>query len=227
MCKAQTPPCVFLDRDGTIIYDKHYLSDPEEVELLPAAAEGLALLQGVGCALVVLSNQSGVGRGYFDTRSVDAVNARMAALLQAHGIQLTGVLYCPHSPQEQCYCRKPAPGLALEAARLWNLDRLLRAGHCVSVGDKMSDVRLGQKLGGQGVLVLTGKGKNAVQMPGQTSAPRDALPEHDLCHVSGHTSQRASNQDSERVAPDHIASNLHDAALWILKFWKQNSGQKL
>lgn len=179
------------------MYDKHYLRDPQEVELLPGAVEGLTLLQAAGCALVVLSNQSGVGRGYFDTACVDAVNARLDALLRQQGVRLTGILYCPHAPETQCLCRKPAPGLAHEAARRWHLESLLRAGRCVSVGDKMSDVLLGQGLGGRGVLVLTGKGAAEAQKLEQAHARDEA---------------RAA-----MPAPDYMGRDLCEAALWIEK----------
>lgn len=183
-----TAPCLFLDRDGTLIYDKHYLCDPSGVELLPHAVEGLGLLQAAGCALVVLSNQSGVGRGYFDASSVDAVNARMTELLHAQGINLTGILYCPHSPQQHCLCRKPAPGLVHEAVRRFGLEAHVRAGCFASVGDKLCDVRLAQNLGGSGVLVLSGKGQEELKKSAKSGA----------------------------CLPDHVAPDLPAAARWIL-----------
>lgn len=198
------PPCVFLDRDGTIIRDKHYLSDPDGVELLAGAVEGLALLREAGCPLVVLSNQSGVGRGYFDAACVDRVNARLADLLHAQGVHLTGMLYCPHGPDEGCLCRKPAPGMVLEAARRWNLAELVRGGRCVSVGDKPCDVRLGQGLGGRGVLVLP-PSTHSVAEASEQFRPDNVAPDH--------------------VTPDHVAPDLPDVARWILEHWQLRNGE--
>lgn len=126
---------LFLDRDGTIIEDRNFLADPAGVALLPGVAEALRALAARGWALVVISNQSGVGRGYFDRAAVDAVNARMAALLAAEGVSLDAVHYCPHAPDAGCPCRKPAPGLFLDAAR----ERHLDLPRSASIGDKPRD----------------------------------------------------------------------------------------
>jgi len=148
-------PAVFLDRDGTIIADKHYLCDPAGVELLPGAAEGLHRMSALGLPLVVVSNQSGVGRGYYDAQSVERVNTRLAELLLAHGVVLAGSYYCPHAPQQVCDCRKPAPGLALMAAH----DLCLDLGTSYVVGDKPCDVELGLAVGATALLVYGGNPK--------------------------------------------------------------------
>ena len=109
-------PAILLDRDGTIIVDRHYLSNPAEVELLPGAVAGLRRLADAGFALVVVSNQSGVARGLLTEADVAAVNARTAALLANEGIQIAGWYYCPHGPEAGCDCRKPAAGMAERAA---------------------------------------------------------------------------------------------------------------
>ncbi len=129
---------VFLDRDGTLIEDCHYLSDPDKVRLLPYTAEGLRLLRDEGFLLLVVSNQSGIGRGYFSIEQMQAVNARMEELLDEQGITLDAVYFCPHTGKETppCNCRKPAVGMAKNAQWDFSLD-LTR---CYMVGDKLSDM---------------------------------------------------------------------------------------
>ena len=107
---------VFLDRDGTLIVEKKYLSDPTDVELERGVIEGLALLQSVGWPLVVVTNQSGIGRGYFGLDAAVAVNDRIDAILREHGVVLSAWYLCPHAPEEGCRCRKPERGLADRAA---------------------------------------------------------------------------------------------------------------
>lgn len=146
---------VLLDRDGTIIFDKHYLSDPDGVELLPGAAEGLKRMQDMGFGLAVLSNQSGVGRGYFDEASVKACNRRLAELLTVYGVTIDGAYYCPHAPEEECDCRKPAPGLMEQAAQTLGFD----PRESYMIGDKAADMGVGKATGATTILVLTGKGE--------------------------------------------------------------------
>lgn len=145
---------VLLDRDGTIIEERHYLHDPDGVVLLPGALEGLRRLQAKGYPLVVLTNQSGVGRGWFEMAAVDAVHRRLEALLGAGGVHLSGIHVCPHRPEEGCGCRKPAPGLAEAAARVLGLV----PGRCVMVGDNRCDVDLARAWGCRSILVRTGHG---------------------------------------------------------------------
>jgi len=123
-----TRPAVFLDRDGTIIHEVGYLSRPEQVELLPGAIEGLQHLQQCGYALVIVSNQSGVARGYFPESAIHAVHRHLIEILEARGIHLAGMYYCPHHPEgtvqkyrKTCRCRKPEPGMVEQAVR--DLDR--------------------------------------------------------------------------------------------------------
>lgn len=146
---------LILDRDGTVIYDRHYLADPAGVELLPGAGAALARLARAGVRLHLASNQSGIGRGYFTEADQQAVHARLVELLAGHGVTLAGAVHCPHAPEEHCACRKPAPGLWLALARDWNLDPATTA----MVGDKEADVGLGLGAGlAASILVLTGKG---------------------------------------------------------------------
>ena len=135
-----------LDRDGTLIEHIPYLKDPEQVRLLPGTWEGLLSLRQQGYGLVMVSNQSGVGRGYFGVAEVEAVNARMQELLGAGGVQLDLLLYCPHAPEAGCECRKPAPGMARQASS--QLGVSLAEG--LVVGDSDCDMGLAQQLGWPG-----------------------------------------------------------------------------
>lgn len=133
----------FLDRDGTINLDYGYVGDPDRVELLPDVGQGLRLLAGAGFELVVVTNQSGVQRGYFTLARVDAVNERVRALLAAEGVSVAGFYVCPHGPEDACLCRKPLPGLAEQAFSEIALDR----DGSIMVGDKESDIEMGQAVG--------------------------------------------------------------------------------
>lgn len=145
---------VFLDRDGTIIVDKHYLSDPDKVELEHGAIAGLVKMASIGTRLIGITNQSGVARGLFDLTSVHAVNKRIDQLLEPYGISLEKWYICPHAADAGCDCRKPMPGLLLQAVRELGVDPAIS----FVVGDKLSDVALAAVVGAEGILVETGKG---------------------------------------------------------------------
>ncbi|CAO0820275.1 D,D-heptose 1,7-bisphosphate phosphatase [Desulfarculales bacterium] len=145
---------VILDRDGTIIKECNYLCNPAQVELLPGAAAGLQAMLDLGLGLVVVSNQSGLGRGYFQGADLWAVHERLRQLLAAEGIKLSGSYYCPHRPEEICGCRKPAPGLIEQAAD----DLGFEPSQCFVIGDKRCDVELGRAVGAVSILVRTGYG---------------------------------------------------------------------
>lgn len=148
-------PFVLLDRDGTLIEEKNYLCNPDEVVLLPGVGEGLAALQRAGFGLVVVTNQAGIGRGYYEKADMDAVNDRMAAYLSEYGVHLEGLFFCPHHPDAGCSCRKPRPGLILQAMQLPGFF----PDFSYVVGDKASDVDLALGVGASGILVRTGYGK--------------------------------------------------------------------
>lgn len=143
------PFLVLLDRDGTIIVDKHYLADPDGVELLPGAVEGLLRLKSAGAVFCVVTNQSGIARGYFDLETVDRIHQRLQGILAESGIRIEHFAICPHHPDEACDCRKPAPRLALECAALTGLD--LTSSWVV--GDKATDVGLADAVGARGLRV--------------------------------------------------------------------------
>jgi D-glycero-D-manno-heptose 1,7-bisphosphate phosphatase len=151
-----------LDRDGTLIVERHYLSDPDAVELLPGAAEGLRRLRDLGFGLVVVTNQSGLSRGYFDLERLGQIHARLAALLGVEGIKLDGIYVCPHLPEHGCACRKPLPGLAHRAA----LDLSFDPRSSIVVGDKRCDLELGQAIGARTFLVRTGYGADVTPPDG-------------------------------------------------------------
>jgi D,D-heptose 1,7-bisphosphate phosphatase len=147
---------VFLDRDGTLIANRHYGSAPDGIELLDGVAEGLAALRGAGYKLLLVSNQSGVARGYFDEGAVARMHDRLQRMLDRHGAALDGLEYCPHHPEgalppyaAECSCRKPAPGMLRRAARKHGVN--LSASWMV--GDIEADVEAGRRAGARTVLV--------------------------------------------------------------------------
>ncbi len=134
---------IFLDRDGTVIEECGYLRDPERVSLLPGAAEALAALAAEGWKLIVVSNQSGVGRGLISPRQMEEVQERFRAVMQQHGIPIAGTYLCTHTPEDQCRCRKPSPFLLERAAEEHGLD--LAASWMI--GDREGDILCGNNAG--------------------------------------------------------------------------------
>ena len=106
---------VLIDRDGTINVEKHYLSDPDQLELYPGIGPALKRLQDAGFGLAVLTNQSGIARGYFDLDRLTQIHDRLRALLAAEGVTVDGIYICPHGPDDDCACRKPLPGMVEQA----------------------------------------------------------------------------------------------------------------
>jgi histidinol-phosphate phosphatase family protein len=154
---------VFLDRDGTLIEDPGYLSDPAGVRLLPGAADALRALRVAGYRLVLVSNQSGIGRGYFTPAQAEAVHRRFVDELGRRGVALDDARYCPHAPDEGCSCRKPRPGLLLAATEELGLD--LEASFLV--GNSPSDIEAGRNAGCRTVLLWA-------QNPGAVHADLEA-----------------------------------------------------
>ena len=184
-------PAVLLDRDGTINEQMGYVNHLSRFHLLPGAARAIRGLNEAGLAVVVVTNQSGLARGYFPESLLEAVHAEMYRLLAQEGARLDGLYVCPHHPEAReerfrldCDCRKPRPGLLERAAAELGLD----LGRSYMVGDRWSDLRCGAAVGATTVLVLTGYGRGdaAYVGPGQS------------------------------VQPDHVAEDLEAAARWIL-----------
>jgi len=146
---------LFVDRDGTLVREVGYLDDPGRLELLPGVAAALREARAAGHPVVVVSNQSGVGRGYFPLARAHATMAELRRRLRAEGVELDAIYLCPHAPDEGCACRKPGIALLRRAADDLRLD-LTRS---VMVGDKRIDSATGQAAGGAGVLVRTGYGR--------------------------------------------------------------------
>jgi len=153
---------VFLDRDGTINVEKDYLINPEDFEFLPGVPEALKKLQNAGFLLVVVSNQSGVARGYFSLQQVEKLHSHMKSLLEPYGVSLSGIYVCPHHPTHgqgeylyDCECRKGNPGMLLKAAEDLTID--LR--HSFMIGDKLADIEAGYTAGCSTFLVRTGYGE--------------------------------------------------------------------
>lgn len=181
---------VFLDRDGTLVADAHYASRPEQIRLLPGAGAAVAALNRAGFLVVVLTNQSGVARGYFSEKNLEAMHAKLSSDLALHGARLDAVHYCPHHPDGKpgplavaCDCRKPAPGMLFRAIRELRID----PSRSYVVGDAVRDLFPGTGLPLCRLLVLTGRGRESLE-----------------------ETRRGSLQ------PDHVAQDLAAAAAWIL-----------
>ena len=156
-------PAVFLDRDGTLNIDAGYLDRKERLMLFPWSLDSVRLLRRAGYAVVVVTNQSGVGRGMIEESFVEEVHQIIQSRLVDIGEKLDGHYYCPHEPSASieafrvdCDCRKPKPGLVTRAARDLGLD----VERSIVVGDKWSDIGLAKQTGARGVLVRTGYGRS-------------------------------------------------------------------
>ena len=182
---------MFIDRDGCLTDEVGYVNHVSRTRLLPRTGEAVRRLNQAGVPAVMVTNQAGIARGYFSEDVLHAVNAEMVRQLAAQGARLDGLYVCTHHPHEgqppyraACDCRKPRPGLLQRAARELDLD--LAAS--VMVGDRISDVAVGQAVGAAGVLVLTGYGRGEW--------------EH--------------QRHEWTVKPDHVAEDLLDAVAWAL-----------
>ena len=183
-------PAVFLDRDGTLIEESGYLDRLDRLRLFPWTVDAVRLLNRAGFKVIVITNQSGIGRGLVDEPFVEATHRELRARLEAGGARVDAIYYCPHHPDAEveayrlrCDCRKPATGLFTRAIDELGLD----PARSIAVGDRWYDLEPAIALGGRGVLVRTGYGVSALARP------------------------------SERVSPAHVADNLMEATTWILR----------
>lgn len=191
---------VFLDRDGTINEEVGYLDSLDKLKIIPAAYQAVKLINLNGMKAVVITNQAGVAKGLFTEEFVHTVNNIIRSELQKHGADIDKFYYCPHHPEEgkgiyrkNCNCRKPAPGMLLSAAEDLNID-LTKS---YFIGDRFRDMETARKVGAKGVLVKTGYGEELLQDDG----PDRATPEG---------------------RPDHVAADILEAVLWILKDRKKS-----
>jgi D-glycero-D-manno-heptose 1,7-bisphosphate phosphatase len=175
---AGLAPAVLLDRDGTLIEDHGYIGHLDRMHLYPYAIEALRVLQQAGFKLVIVTNQAGVARGIFDEAFLAEAHQWLRDRCAAGGVTLDGVYYCPHHPdgrlpayRQACECRKPRPGMALQAARDLGLD----LSRSYVIGDKWLDVGLGVNAGAQGILVRTGYGKMEEAEPNPPFTPAAIL----------------------------------------------------
>jgi D-glycero-D-manno-heptose 1,7-bisphosphate phosphatase len=147
------PAAVFLDRDGTIMEDAHYIKSPDQVRLLPGAATAVKRINDAGALAIVVTNQSGIARGIFTVDDYEAVRGRFEALLAAEGAHIDASYYCPDHPSKggPCECRKPGTKLFADAIRDWRLDPAKAA----YVGDRWRDVVASKKLGGRGIMIMS------------------------------------------------------------------------
>jgi D-glycero-D-manno-heptose 1,7-bisphosphate phosphatase len=182
---------VFLDRDGTVAEEVGYVNHASRIRLLPGSAEAVRRLRDAGFLAVIVTNQAGVARDYFEEFIVQQANRRLEELLQQEGAALDGIYYCPHHPREgappyrqDCQCRKPRPGMLRQASEDLGID----LSRSYMVGDGLVDVGAARAAGVVPVLVLTGYGR-------------------------GHLEHRRSRWT---VEPEHISENLSEAAEWIL-----------
>lgn len=179
--------CVFLDRDGTINKEVEYLHEIEKIEILDFVVEGLRLLQQ-DYLLIIVSNQSGVARGFFGEQEVKKVNQEIINRLKLQNVDIQEAFYCPHHPDGvveeyaiDCNCRKPKSGLIEKAQKKYDLD----LNNSYVVGDKLSDMQLAQSVGCKGILVTTGYGSTEI--------------------------------DAVQGIARHISSSILEAAQWILQ----------
>ena len=171
---------VILDRDGVINHDSdRYIKSPAEWQPIPGAIEAIARLHQGGFRIVVATNQSGIGRGLFDMATFNAMNDKMMEMVFRQGGRIDALFFCPHTDAENCNCRKPKTGMFEEIAARYHVD--LKGVPCV--GDAIRDLQAADAVGGQPILVLTGKGKTTKE---DGLLPRKTLVFADLAEVSRH-----------------------------------------
>jgi len=186
-------PAVFLDRDGTIIEEKGYLSRPGQIVLLDHAVEAIRLCNQRNVPVIVVSNQSGVARGYFSEDTVREINHTLSKQLEKAGAHIDGFYFCPHHPEygtdhyrHDCSCRKPNIGMLQQAAR----DYDITLSRSYLIGDSLSDIQAARNAGMKAVLVMTGYGGATLE-------------------------QMKRNVPS--MLPDYTADNLEKAVHWIMQ----------
>ena len=157
---VQPGTAVFVDRDGTLNQDRGYVTSPDQLVLFPGVPEAIARLNQLGVLVLMVTNQSAIGRGMMTIEDLENIHVRLASLIRPYGASIDGIFSCPHHPQDGCGCRKPERGLIDQAVDRFSLD----LSKCYLVGDKRSDLEVAQKVAIPGVLVLTSPySKGAIQ----------------------------------------------------------------
>jgi len=149
---------VFLDRDGTINIDVHYLDDPDNFTMYPGVGEGVKTLKDHGFKIIIITNQSGIGRGYFSEAQLSAIHERMIDIFRNYDVRVDDIFYCPHHPDDQCSCRKPHTGLFEKAILRHDID----AARSFMIGDKSLDIEAGKKMGTKTILIPEPHVRNTV-----------------------------------------------------------------
>jgi len=161
-------PAVFLDRDGVVNKNRSdYVKNWSEVTFLPGVFDALRRLAQADFAIVLITNQSAVGRGIISYQEAVHINQRVVETIRARGGRVDGAYLCPHHPDANCECRKPRPGLLLQAADELDLD----LGRSYVIGDAITDMQAADAAGAQPILVLTGRGQEQVRKAGLADAP--------------------------------------------------------
>ncbi len=210
---------IFLDRDGTLNEEVHYLYRPKDLRILPGVAEAIRLWKGQGFKIVVVTNQAGVARGYYQEEDVKALHLYMNELLCPQGAEIDHFFYCPHHPQHgigayktECRCRKPEPGLLAMAEQYYDIDK----SRSWMIGDKLIDVQAGVNYGVKTVLVATGYG----------ARERVRLEQQQKSQIQQRDRVQQQGQAQQEVYPyDYYAETLADAARAIVE-WGAEAGRK-
>ena len=151
---TRSRPAVFLDRDGTVSEEVGYMQSLSMYSVFPWTSRAIRRINDIGWAAVLVTNQSGVGRGLFDNGLVEQVHGLLRGEIAREGARLDGIYYCPHLPDDGCECRKPRPGMLQRASQEMKLD----LGRSFVIGDRYSDIRTGVAVGARTILVLSGAG---------------------------------------------------------------------
>lgn len=152
-------PAIFLDRDGTICREVNYLSRPEALELFPFSAEAIRILKEENFLVILITNQSGIGRGFFDEKTLSAIHEKLIFELEKEDARLDAIYFCPHVSEDKCVCRKPMTGMIEQAAKDFEID----LENSWMIGDKAADIETGFNAGTKTALVLTGYGREELQ----------------------------------------------------------------
>ena len=201
---------VFLDRDGTIAKDVHYCRRPEDFEILPTVPEAIRLLNENGFKVIVVTNQSGIARGYFTEESLAQIHQKMADELAKYDAKVDAIYYCPHHPDDGCQCRKPKTALFLKAEEEHDID--LKSSYVV--GDMQMDIDAGKALRCKTVLVTTGPQPPVSSPQSPVSSPQYPIssPQYPVSSPQSPT----PGPQSPTTPPDYTAQNLLEAARWIV-----------